>query len=154
GIMGYYTMPASTFTHRAGGVDMVFSPTCAYGSTGYTAAASNNPRGFVGTITFIPAVPCTGAPTGGVADATVTAACAGTVFNLSLNGATMGGGVMYQWQSSPQGAGTFTDIPGATSSSYNASQTAATDYRCIVTCTNSNSTATSTVVSVGQNPRS
>src|SRR5690606_4463036 len=59
---------------------------------------------------------------------------------------------MYQWQSSPQGAGTFTDIPGATSSSYNASQTAATDYRCIVTCTNSNSTATSTVVSVGQNP--
>jgi len=103
-------------------------------------------------VNILSLVPCSGSVVAGVATASITAACAGDSFSLSLNGVTIGGGVTYQWQSSPQGAGTFTDIPGATSSSYNANQTAATDYRCIVTCTNSNSTATSTVVSVGQNP--
>src|SRR5690606_21386475 len=65
----------------------------------------------------------------------------------------MAGGITYQWQSSPAGANNFTNIPTGTNLSYTvANQTAATDYRCIVTCTNSNSTQTSTVVSVGQNP--
>src|SRR5690606_22617604 len=58
----------------------------------------------------------------------------------------------YQWQSSPQGANTFTNISGATNMSYTTNQTVATDYRCVVTCTNSNSTQTSIIVSVGQNP--
>src|SRR5690606_27708501 len=118
---------ASTFTTSAGGVDVVPSPTSAYGATGYTVAAPNSPWGCVGTVNFVAAVPCTGTRKAHGAGGTAADAAAGTALHLSLASATLGGGVMYQWQSSPQAAGTFTDIPGATSSSYNASQTAATD---------------------------
>src|SRR5690606_10545988 len=96
---------------------------------------------------------CSGAVTAGAATASATSVCATIPFNVSLNGVTIGGGITYQWQSSPAGANTFTNISGATNLSYVvANQTAATDYRCVVTCTNSNSTSTSTIVSVGQNP--
>src|SRR5690606_17987652 len=94
--------------------------------------------------------PCSGTPTAGTASAT-TRVCASEPFTLSLAGATMAGGVTFQWQSSPTGAGTFTNIPGATGLSYiENNQTVATDYRCIVTCTHSNSSDTSNVVSVPQ----
>ncbi|SFN77009.1 Por secretion system C-terminal sorting domain-containing protein [Paenimyroides ummariense] len=104
-------------------------------------------------ITVVPAVPCAGTPTAGTASASVTNACAAVPFTISLNGSTIAGGVTYQWQSSPAGTNTWTNIAGATNMSYIvANQTVATDYRCVVTCTNSNSTQTSTIVSVGQNP--
>src|SRR5690606_17518485 len=53
---------------------------------------------------------------------------------------------------SPAGTNTWTNIAGANTMAYTASQNAATDYRCIVTCANSNSSQTSNAVSVGQNP--
>ena len=126
-----------------------------------TWGASNptTPTGSAGTgqvhlgFDMMPATPCSGTVSAGVASASVTNACAAVPFNLSLAGATYALGVTYQWQSSPQGAGTFTDIPGASASFYTvANQTTPTDYRCIVTCTNNNNTQTSNVVSVGQNP--
>lgn len=98
------------------------------------------------------ATPCAGQVSAGLAEASVTGACGSVPFNLMLNGNTNATGVTYQWQSSPASASTFTDIPGATTAYYIVNnQTAATDYRCVVTCTNSNSTDISTVVSVGQN---
>src|SRR5690606_3786171 len=101
----------------------------------------------------LPLTQCSGAVTAGSASATVTNACGAVPFSILLTGSTNAGGITYQWQSSPAGANTFTDINGATGSAYTvANQTVATDYRCVVTCTNSNSTQTSTVVSVGQNP--
>ncbi|MDR0801579.1 GEVED domain-containing protein, partial [Fluviicola sp.] len=104
-------------------------------------------------ITVVPATPCSGTPTAGTAGATVTNACAGVPFNVSLTGATIAGGITYQWQSSPAGANTWANISGATSASYTVTnQTSATDYRCIVTCTNTGGSAdTSNVISVGQN---
>src|SRR5690606_33192066 len=102
---------------------------------------------------MIPAIPCSGQVSAGVADASVTNACGAVPFNLKLTGSTAAGGITYQWQSSPAGANTWADITGATSMFYIVTnQTAATDYRCILVCTNSNTTDTSTVVSVGQNP--
>jgi len=96
--------------------------------------------------------PCAGAVTAGTATSTVVNACASTPFTLSLTGTTIGGGITYQWQSSPQGANNFTNISGATTKSYTiASQTVATDYRCIVTCSNGGSTNTSNVLNIGQN---
>src|SRR5690606_24480175 len=96
---------------------------------------------------------CTGPVSAGVASASVTNACASVPFSVSLTGATMAGGITYQWQSSPVGAGTFTNIQGATSTSYTvANQTIATDYRCVVVCTNGNTTDISNTVSVAQNP--
>src|SRR5690554_3877168 len=104
-------------------------------------------------IDMMPATPCSGQVVAGTAMASETDACGNVPFSLSLNGNTNATGVTYQWQSSPAGTGTFTDISGATTAYYIVNnQTAATDYRCVVVCTNSNTTATSTVVSVGQNP--
>src|SRR5690554_1942179 len=48
--------------------------------------------------------PCSGQVVAGSAVSSETSACASSPFNLSLNGATIGGGVTYQWQSSPAGA--------------------------------------------------
>ncbi len=95
---------------------------------------------------------CTGTPLTGMASATVTNACAGTPFTLTLNGATIAGGITYQWQHSPAGANNFSDISGATSISHTvANQTTPTDYRCITTCSNGNTTSTSNTVAIGQN---
>ncbi len=102
-------------------------------------------------ITIGTAAACSGTPTPGTASASVTSACSGVNFNLVLTGYTNGvSGITFQWQSSPSGtAGTFTNIAGATSPTYAASQTAATYYQCIVTC--SSSPATSNVVNVTMN---
>ncbi|MDR0801169.1 GEVED domain-containing protein, partial [Fluviicola sp.] len=103
-------------------------------------------------IGYTPGTTCSGTPTAGTANATVANACAGVSFNVSLTGATVGGGVTYQWQSSPAGANTWANISGATGAFYTVTnQTAASDYHCIVTCTNGGSADTSNVVSVGQN---
>ncbi|MCX8525713.1 GEVED domain-containing protein [Chryseobacterium formosus] len=103
-------------------------------------------------VNILALAPCAGAPVSGTASATTTNACIGVPFNLVLTGYTFGGGITYQWFSSPAGAGTFTAIAGATTPTYTvASQTVATDYRCVVTCANSSQSATSNIVSVGQN---
>ncbi|MDR0801912.1 hypothetical protein, partial [Fluviicola sp.] len=104
-------------------------------------------------LTYAFATPCSGTPSAGTAGATVTNACASVPFDVSLTGATSAGGITYQWQSSPQGQNNFTNIAAGTGMSYTvANQTSATDYRCIVTCTNTGGSAdTSNVISVGQN---
>src|SRR5690606_13454817 len=100
------------------------------------------------SVNILSLTPCTGTPTAGTASATQRT-CAGDPFTLSLTGSTVGGNLTYQWQSSPAGAGTWTNLTAATTISYTVTnQTADTDYRCIVTCTTSNSSDTSTVVSV------
>src|SRR5690554_2306364 len=99
-----------------------------------------------GTVIITSTVPCTGTPSAGTASITTINACSST---LSVSGATLGGGITYQWQSLPAGASTFTDIPGAVSASHNLTVIpVATDYRCVVTCTLSSNSDTSNVVSV------
>src|SRR5690606_22170596 len=96
--------------------------------------------------------PCTGTPTAGTASITpATRTCASESFTLTVSGSTRGGGITYQWQRSDAGANNFSDITGATSSSYTiTNQTAASEYRYLVTCTNCNSTDTSNVVTMSQ----
>lgn len=78
-------------------------------------------------------VPCSGTPAPGNTVSNINPVCPGQTFTLSLQNTTPGTGVTYQWQSSPDGS-TWTNVSGATSSSLNTSQTAATYYRCGVTC--------------------
>lgn len=111
----------------------------------------NYPRGWVGCIGWISATPCDGAPNGGTAVSSVTNACPGAPFNLSIVGATLAAGISYQWYSSPAGAGNFTPIAGATTLSYTTTTTEAMDYYCTVTCDYSGQIVTSTTVSVGLN---
>ncbi len=72
---------------------------------------------------------CTGIPSVGVLNGPATA-CSGQNFTLGV--ATPLTGYVYQWQRVTSAG--WVNIPGATGSTYTGSQTAATTYRCRVTC--------------------
>ncbi len=94
-------------------------------------------------------LPCSGTPTAGTASASLTTLCAGGSSNLSLTGATVGAGITYQWQVSPDGIAPYVNIIGATSSSYSATNITTTGfYKAVVTCTPSSSSSTSTAVQI------
>jgi hypothetical protein len=102
------------------------------------------------TVTLPP--PCAGTPTPGNTLASATSIFAGQTTSLTLQNNTSGTGVTYQWQSAASAAGPWTNISGATSFNYTATPTATTWYQCVVTCTNSASSATSNPVQVLYNP--
>jgi len=77
--------------------------------------------------------PCTGTPNPGNTVSTANPVASGVNFTLSLENATSGSGVTYQWQSSLDNT-TWTAISGATSHTYTGSQTVNTYYHCIVSC--------------------
>lgn len=95
---------------------------------------------------------CAGTPTAGTAVASVAtiSSCAAPTSTLSLTGASTSCGINYQWQSAPAAVGPWTNISGATSSFYVASPSSNTYFRCILTCTISglSSTSSSVLVSV------
>jgi hypothetical protein len=100
------------------------------------------------TVTIVNPVACAGTPAPGNTLSTSGQVCSGASFTLSLQNSFYAvTGLSYQWQSSPDGV-TFTDISGATSSTYSASQTAATWYHCVVTCSNSALSANSSDLQV------
>jgi hypothetical protein len=94
---------------------------------------------------------CSGTPApGNTITSTPSVFPAGTA-SLSLQNATLGAGVTYQWQSAPSATGPWTNIAtGGTTSSYTAAPTASTWYRCQVTC--SGNTGISAPVQVELNP--
>ena len=93
--------------------------------------------------------PCSGTPTAGSAAASTNYICSTSSVNLSLTGSSTTTGLTYQWQSSPTGANTFTNIGTSSSSfAYTASVSASTDFRCIVACTASGMSATSGITTV------
>ncbi|MEZ5046569.1 MAG: GEVED domain-containing protein [Chitinophagaceae bacterium] len=94
--------------------------------------------------------PCSGTPTPGNTISSTGGACVGEPFTLSLQNATTGSGVTYQWESADDAAFT-TNVQslGTAATQTIASQTSASYYRCHVTC--SGNTGTSTEVLVTQN---
>ena len=118
-----------------------------YNIYGYPGTAGQQP---MIVITYSVSTPCAGAPTAGTAIASNTLACASTSINLSLSGATSADGLTYQWQSSPDNLA-WSNIASATTSTAVVTQTATTYYQCVVTCTNSALSSTSTAVQVMQN---
>lgn len=85
-------------------------------------------------ITFTPPVLCSGTPTAGTVTASAAAVCTGYTTTLTLAGQTTFVGAGIQWQVSTDHV-TFTDISGATNTTYVASPTASqTWYRARVTC--------------------
>jgi hypothetical protein len=106
------------------------------------------------TFSYAPPPPCSGTPTAGTAASSVSTACPTTSVVLTLTGYSSGvSNIGIQWQSSPAGAGTWTNIAGATNASYTGTQAASTDYQAVVTCSTPSvgGSATSNVVSVTQN---
>src|SRR5690554_2540419 len=138
-------------TYTAGGVNLHLGSYLISGqAVGYAATIAS--RYWSGAIKFIPAVPCTGAPSAGTADVTPPSrVCASESITLSLTGATMAAGVTFQWERSDQGANNFSPIPAATTPTFTVSnQAVASDYRCVVTCTNTNQSDTSNIVTANQ----
>ena len=91
-------------------------------------------------ITHISGTPCSGTPTAGTASSNPTVVCPTLPFTLSLTGSTAATGITYQWQSSPDNV-VWTNISGATSTSFVTSQNVTTFYRAVVTCTNGGQSA-------------
>jgi len=103
------------------------------------------------TIAYIsPASPCANPVLAGTAVSSPVNACPAQNISLSLNGATVGTGLTYQWESSTNNVN-FSPIVGATGSSYLTTQSTTVYYRCVVTC-NAGSTATSSSIQVNMNP--
>ena len=97
------------------------------------------------TLTTIPTA-CSGTPVAGISAVTPIAGGAATPFTLSLTGYSTSTGLTYQWQSGPSATGPWTNITGATTTTYGFTGIASdTWYQCIVTCTGSASSSTSTV---------
>jgi len=130
----------------------------------FTTATGSGVLNVLAVSAGVPLPNCSAAPTSlqTVASTTaaggtpLTSACASTSIYLSVTGATNLAGYTYQWQSSTTSATAgFTNITGATSSTYTATgQAATTYYRVLVGCqfagTGSTPTA-STAVQVTQN---
>ncbi|NDC40144.1 MAG: hypothetical protein EBZ77_01090, partial [Chitinophagia bacterium] len=98
-------------------------------------------------VTGISANICTGTPTAGTASITPTSGTTTTSFSLSLSGYSTSSGISFQWQSATSSGGTYTNISGATNSTYTIGTLSASRwYKCVVTCSGYGS-ATSNVVS-------
>ncbi len=94
-------------------------------------------------------IDCSGAPVAGNITGPSTI-CAESPITITADNPVVEGGISYQWQSSPAGANTWTDITGATSADYSSSTgiSVATDFRMIITCAASNLSDTSNVISM------
>jgi len=136
----YMDLSAVVNTFSADGVELLTGDGISWGGPAYPATPVNYIRGFIGGITFIPAVPCTAPPTAGTATASSNPVCPSTNTTLTLTGGSGGTGTTYQWQSSPDGV-TYTNIPGATNSALTVNPTTTTYYQAIVTCTGMSTTS-------------
>ena len=117
------------------------------GYVGY--GGPNGPRFFTGTITFMPAGPCTSPPTPGTTTTTNANPCTGSSYNLGLTGNTGGTGQTYQWQSGPTATGPWTNIGTATATpSLTQTATVTTYYRANVICGTQSAYSTPVLVTV------
>ena len=90
--------------------------------------------------------PCSGTPSPGNTVTSSASVLSGATTNLTLQNATTGSGVTYQWFSSTTSAtGPWTLINGATNSTYTATITANTWFYCVVTCPGNGSTSSTPV---------
>ena len=144
----YSTITAGSYTFTGGGCNLLTGTNIGFGGT-LTSGINN--RGFIGSVSFISGTSCTGTPNAGTTTSSVNPVCPSTPFNLSMANATFTSGLTYLWQSAPSATGPWTNIPGAITSSFPATQTVDTWYQCVVTCSSTAQVATSTPLLVTTN---
>lgn len=152
---GTGTITPTPSTHSGGGVNLLVGNAQVSGANvgfagAFPSGTTFNPRFFTGSITFVQALACSGTPAPGNTLSSVTSVCPGVNFNLSLQNAPALSGLSYQWQSSANGT-TWSNINGATSPTLTTNQTAATFYRCQVTCSGNTGTSTPVLVALAPN---
>jgi GEVED domain/Secretion system C-terminal sorting domain len=144
----YSTITAGSYTFSGGGCNLITGTDIGFGGT-LTSGINN--RGFIGSVSFISGTACTGAPNAGTTASSANPVCPSVPFNLNMANATFTSGLTYQWQSANTATGPWTNITGATSSAYTATQTVDTWYQCIVTCSSSGLIDTSAALQVTTN---
>ena len=144
----YSTITAGSYTFTGGGCNILTGTNIGFGGT-LTSGINN--RGFIGSVSFISGTNCSGTPNAGSTAASVNPVCPSVPFNLSLANATFTSGLNYQWQSAMNPLGPWTNIAGATTSTYSASQVMNTYYQCIVSCATSGQVDTSSALYVTTN---
>ncbi len=96
------------------------------------------------TINVTAGTPCTGSPAGVAVTPISAVGCSSGSATFTASTTSTGTGITYQWQSSPAGANTWTNISGATSTTYTTpTVTTSTDYQCVLTCSNTAMSGTS-----------
>jgi uncharacterized repeat protein (TIGR01451 family) len=98
-------------------------------------------------INFSSVCSCSGAPTGGVATASLTY-CSSCMLDLDLSGATLSPDMAFQWERSTTGTSGWGSISGATTAAYTYVHLSPYYYRCKLTCPTSGLSAYSTSVLV------
>ena len=121
----------------------LYSPTSVMADPAGNIYIADNSNNVVRMVT--PVCACSGTPSAGSVNASVSAGCSTYSSVLTLSGATLVPGITYQWQSSADGS-TYTNITGATNSSYTATVSAPVYYQCRVTCTSSTLSATTAAI--------
>src|SRR6478736_3014300 len=139
-----------TFTN--GTVTIIADAKSAFTGTGTTPTF--NPRQINGGVVYILNTPCVAPPTAGTTVSSVATVCPNTSFKLSLTGATLGTGLTYQWQSSPNGTTGWTNITGATGSTFNTTQLTTTHYRAQVICSGQTASSVPVMVTTSAIPTS
>jgi hypothetical protein len=143
-----YSLPYPGTSIASTPVYVRFNPTAA---TAYTGTVTVTGGGLAATANLVSltgsgATACSGVPTSGTASMTPGAGGTSTPFTLSLTGATTGGSIIYQWQSSISSTSGFTDIAGATTSNYNFTGIGVSSYyRALVTCPSYSAAMSNTV---------
>ena len=98
--------------------------------TGFGSASGNY------SLTRTCIFPCTGVPSPGFITPTTSSVCAGTSVTLTLNSFPIATGLTFQWKEATTPGGTYTNITGATNTTYTFTAAATRYYVCTVTCTN------------------
>ncbi len=121
------------------------SASCAFETSGET-------EDFI--LRLAPNAHCGGVPSAGTAYASVDSVCAGVPFFISSSHYSTAFDLNYQWYTRAAGSSApFTPIGAATSSVFTVnSQTAASEYKLVVTCPTGGFSDTSAAVTVGENP--
>ncbi|MCX7742963.1 MAG: GEVED domain-containing protein [Flavobacteriales bacterium] len=142
----------SPSTFSGGGVNLhVYNYQISGLNVGYGGAfpsPPNNPRAFTGSITIQPALPCVAPPTAGNAVASANPACPNQTVNLSLSGASSGLGMTYQWQTSPNNNNNWTNITGATNSTYSSTFSSSAWFRAVLTCSGQSDTSSPILLNI------
>jgi trimeric autotransporter adhesin len=124
-------------------VSPLVTTTYAISYTNQTTGCTNAP----GSAQVVMAVLGTAAPTGVNTLASLSTVCLGGSTNLSLDYVGLLDGLTFQWQQDT-GAG-YADISGATATTYVATPTAVTSYRCVITsCASVPGQSTTTPVTI------
>jgi hypothetical protein len=118
------------------------------GRVGAGLGTNNGGSGGNGAVILSYTVPaCSGTPAPGNTVASASTVISGSTVNLSLSNPQVASGLTFQWQSASSSTGPWTNV-GTSISTYTATVSVTTWYRCVVTCAGVSGTSAAVQVTV------